>query len=127
MNVRDLIAELSELPLDREVLVDVREVGFLQILGIDNDTENPAAAIMLEDNEAISAVREINVRSGSIFQAEVIVPEGWDLVAVEQAIRMGLRTTAAFNWKKNNPGVKFGDELPQEVVSSVNVLEVRHK
>jgi hypothetical protein len=64
MKAAELIRQLQELPPDREVLVDVTDIGFLDILGIDDPgDEYPGVAIMLEGNPMIDEVRRINSHS----------------------------------------------------------------
>lgn len=61
MTKEELIRELSSLPDGIEVTVDVTDLGFIDILGVDYDPENPAASIMIEDQGPMQdEVRRIN-------------------------------------------------------------------
>jgi hypothetical protein len=64
MTKEELIRELSSLPDGIEVTVDVTNLGFIDILGVDYDPENPAASLIIDDEGPMQdVVRRINSQS----------------------------------------------------------------
>lgn len=61
MTAKELITLLEALPPDRLVCADVTDLGFVDVLEVSNNPEDPGALLILDDKgDMQDAVREVN-------------------------------------------------------------------